>query len=643
MRKRTRNIVILIGAIAVIGGGTLYFASGNSGSVANRYETAEVMRGNLAQTVTATGSVKGTAEISLSFPISGKIESLAVSEGDRVSTGQTLAKIESWDLDLKVEMAKSALLIAEANLALKSAGNRKESIRVSEAEVSKSKASFESAKNDLSSLQNEYEILKKSTAADIANAEISVQTATDNLSKANKDLANVQEDSESNVQAAYEDSVTEMKGSLVKMKTAFATMDEILGVDDEDQNDAFESYLKAKSLQLFLDTQNLYKTAHTDFLELSPKVTALTSSDDHDSISALLADTLAGLKTVYDTLQSLRILLDNAITGSSFSQTSLDAFKSDIDTELTTINTEITSLESAEQILETAILTSGKNSDTYDSAVTSAKNALSTAEQNLSQIQLSSESKLASAESKITTAESNIGIAEASLKLSEANLALAKAGPRDVDLAPLSAEVSRATADLHLTEKNRSDAVLLASASGVITDIVPEIGEQVALNAPVVSLLVDKEFMVEVDVSESDIVKVDVDDPVEITLDAYGDDMVFRGKVHAVDPGPTIIADVIYYKVMIFFDSEERVVKQDMTANITIFTDTRDNVLYVSQRAVKTREEGKYVQILVNGEAVEKEVKTGLRADDGFLEVISGLSDGEDVVVFDRTEKTAKF
>ena len=71
MHKRTRNIIILIVAIAIIGGGgAFYFLQGNSESRADRYEMAKIVRGNLAQTVTATGSVKGTAEISLSFPVS---------------------------------------------------------------------------------------------------------------------------------------------------------------------------------------------------------------------------------------------------------------------------------------------------------------------------------------------------------------------------------------------------------------------------------------------------------------------------------------------------------------------------------------------------------------------------------------------
>ena len=80
-----------------------------------------------------------------------------------------------------------------------------------------------------------------------------------------------------------------------------------------------------------------------------------------------------------------------------------------------------------------------------------------------------------------------------------------------------------------------------------------EIGENVSANQEVVDI-VSPQLTVEVDISESDIAKVSVDDPVSMTLDAFGEDMVFTGTVASVDPAETEISGVIYYKTKILID-----------------------------------------------------------------------------------------
>jgi len=42
----------------------------------------------------------------------------------------------------------------------------------------------------------------------------------------------------------------------------------------------------------------------------------------------------------------------------------------------------------------------------------------------------------------------------------------------------------------------------------------------------------------------------------------------------------------------------------------------------------------KYVQILVNGQPQEKKVEICLRGDNGLVEIISGLSEGDSVITF---------
>jgi multidrug efflux pump subunit AcrA (membrane-fusion protein) len=71
-----------------------------------------------------------------------------------------------------------------------------------------------------------------------------------------------------------------------------------------------------------------------------------------------------------------------------------------------------------------------------------------------------------------------------------------------------------------------------------------------------------------------------------------------------------------------------------MTANVSISSDKRDNVLYLPARFVLIRPDGsRYVKILVNKQVQEIPVKVGLRTNDLKLEILDGITLGQEVVL----------
>ena len=80
------------------------------------YETITVGRGDIAFTVSATGSVLPEREASLNFQGTGTVADVAVKVGDRVKAGQVLAQLDTTDLELAVRQAEIALRQAEAQL-----------------------------------------------------------------------------------------------------------------------------------------------------------------------------------------------------------------------------------------------------------------------------------------------------------------------------------------------------------------------------------------------------------------------------------------------------------------------------------------------------------------------------------------------
>jgi len=117
-------------------------------------------------------------------------------------------------------------------------------------------------------------------------------------------------------------------------------------------------------------------------------------------------------------------------------------------------------------------------------------------------------------------------------------------------------------------------------------------------------------------------------------LDSLDQSKEFTGTVYFIEPAATIIQGVTYYKVKVSFDPGTEAVKPGMTATAIITTAKLDNVLMMPSRAIVERDGNKYVRILENGEVRESTVTTSLNGDDGLVEVVSGVKEGDQVVTF---------
>lgn len=113
--SRIKTILGITVALAVVAGGGLYWAQ-SSAAASLRYVTAVAGTGDITQTYTATGSVvrKNTSEAS--FAVSGTVKSIKVSVGSTVHAGDTLAVLNSGDLQLAVLNATTAVAQAQATL-----------------------------------------------------------------------------------------------------------------------------------------------------------------------------------------------------------------------------------------------------------------------------------------------------------------------------------------------------------------------------------------------------------------------------------------------------------------------------------------------------------------------------------------------
>lgn len=564
-------------------GGVVYGQSKKNKAV--QYETVKVARGDLKQTVDATGNVESANELDLKFATGGRLAKINKPAGAEVKAGEVLAQLELGDLNAAVAQASAGVAKAQADLNKILAGDTIEYKAGLEAALNQAKANLDQTK---ASSDNSVHV-----------AESALETAKNNLK-----FAEGGENSQI-VQDAYDDTVTLLKAIQNTLSSAMTEADNILGIDNSFANDDFEIILSSADINKKYQAESAYQIAKNDRVAFLVKDASIISSHQEIDASVGLAEkAIVSAKTM---LSLISEVLDNTRALGNLSQAELDTLKTNIKTAWTNTVTKYTSLISQKQ----AILTAKNSFTSYNIAYQKAQNDLTD-----------------------TKAEASADIAsyEAAVAKAQATFDDAKNPPRDVDVASYRASVSSALASLAQAVANRSKAIIVAPVSGVVGKIAPKVGEYVTPQDEVIKL-VSQMYQVKVDIPETDIIKMSMGDVAEIKLDAYGDDVKFSGKVVQIEPGQTVIQDVVYYRVTVSLEPDKtHQIFNGMTANIVFSTEEKTGVLVLPQKAIKTNG-GKYVRVLENGELKEVSVKVGLRGDGGQVEILEGLKEGDEVVV----------
>jgi HlyD family secretion protein len=242
-----------------------------------------------------------------------------------------------------------------------------------------------------------------------------------------------------------------------------------------------------------------------------------------------------------------------------------------------------------------------------------------------------------SAITTILTADKTYSNARSALAVAEGQLDLERAGSVTEDIEAQRAQVDSARATVASLNAQVSQTYIRSPLSGVVTKQDGKIGEIAPLGTPLVSVISDSKFQIEANIAEADIAKIQPGQKADVTLDAYGSGVMFKATVIQVNPAETVIDGVPTYKTTFQFDTPDDRIKSGMTANIDIQGQSHINVLAVPERAIVNREGGKFVRVKIGEKVQEVRVITGLRGEDGKVEIVNGLHDGDSIALSNIT------
>lgn len=219
------------------------------------------------------------------------------------------------------------------------------------------------------------------------------------------------------------------------------------------------------------------------------------------------------------------------------------------------------------------------------------------------------------------------------------------------------AQIAQAQANLDTNLTNLKYTKIVSSVDGIVVSREVDVGQTVAASFQTPTLFSVAQdltkMQIDTNVVEADIGRVKVGQDVEYTIDGYPNE-TFYGKVSQVRISPTTVQNVVTYNVVIIIDNKDLKLIPGMTANVSIITDKKEDILCADNRALKfspfQSKDGEKKQkfqeygvwILEKNKPVRISVKTGV-SDDNYTEISSDkLKEGDMVIVSSESKDKSK-
>ncbi|HEV8479545.1 MAG TPA: efflux RND transporter periplasmic adaptor subunit [Candidatus Eisenbacteria bacterium] len=154
------------------------------------------------------------------------------------------------------------------------------------------------------------------------------------------------------------------------------------------------------------------------------------------------------------------------------------------------------------------------------------------------------------------------------------------------------AELKQARAALGTAQVNLDHAIIRSPISGVVVSRAVDVGQTVAasLSAPTLFTIAEdlSHMRVETKIDESDVGRIRPGLRATFTVDSYPND-TFEGQVSQVRLEPVVTDNVVTYTTLVDVPNPDNKLRPGMTANVTLITDTRQDVLRVPNAALRFR------------------------------------------------------
>jgi HlyD family secretion protein len=269
--------------------------------------------------------------------------------------------------------------------------------------------------------------------------------------------------------------------------------------------------------------------------------------------------------------------------------------------------------------------------------VTAARAAVKQAEAGLKSAQAS--------EVQNALKQDDVSATRAALKQAQSSLDSARAGAyqigmREKDITQAQAQATRSESSVTNARTQLGYTTITAPRDGIVMKKYIDPGSIVTAGrsslggsgagVALVDLADVSRMFVLVNVDETDIARIELEQEVDITIDAYPNEL-FTGYVTKISPQTVAEQNVTTVPVTVEIEAPDLRLKPGMNATCDFITAKRIDVLRVPNSAVNEGERGMTVTVMEGGAQVTRPVEAGL-SDNDYTEIMSGLKEGETIV-----------
>ena len=627
---------LLVTAAGLTYAGYELSSRGPSSDLAEDQQLIPIGYGDLVRQVTTSGSLVFANRESMTFGTAGTVDELMVRDGQVVTAGQELARLDA------TTTASLAQSVAQAQV-------------------------------DLIAAQKALDELVVPTALGLAQAKQTVASAEFDLKAANEAL------DDANVPFSQDDIKTQEQ-VVASAKSKSQAAEDSLGQLGQSHTQSLAQALltKADADSAWVDAKNAleaYETANSATLDAA-RVTQAEAQKNYDTsvleLQTLLESQAAGVPGLggpilqsQDLLAVRQVRLDAAnadLVKLEQLQAKRDKTESDLAAataavaDLSTgsvtpsVSSQLVKIETARANLE-EVKSLGLDTIVAEAELAALRLGLSAIESGADPIQVSlSESDLVQARAKLATEEQelldmiagpdsitlalrsrDVGVAVASLEQATQDLGYVLL-PRAEDLALLESKLTVAEAAYASALDKKAAATLTAPFDGFIAEVAVAEGDQVGANALIVEVV--DPSVVEMDgiVDQVDILQLKEGIAASVTVDALPG-RVLTGIVTEIASVATDQQGVITYPVRVQVVVPEGVQFRDgLSAVANLVLEQQLNVLLVPQTAIFGSFQAPTVKVQTDSGIVDRAVVLG-GSDDFWSEVVEGLEAGDRVVM----------
>lgn len=187
-----------------------------------------------------------------------------------------------------------------------------------------------------------------------------------------------------------------------------------------------------------------------------------------------------------------------------------------------------------------------------------------------------------------------------------------------------------------------SDGILYATEDGIITGVSYEVGDRLTATGTLFSYATADDMRIAVDVTQEDIVDLQVGDAVDVTFTAYPEDS-YTGSILSINTTATSdYSNTVSYTVEISVEGALEKLYGGMTADVIFVTEEKEDVLYVSRKAIVEGNGKTYVyrKTALGGKELA-EVETGI-TNGVDIEILSGLEEGDTIYLASKVSSEAE-